>query len=128
MVGVALPSIGSELNLSTSTLQWVLSGYILGYGGLLLLAGRRTQAERDATTVEIGFALFAATSLACATMLAVASPAFLFGVTSPSQGTLVLAGKIVGTVVFVAVLVTILVRHRHATRQPSQPGRTRPDS
>ncbi|MGW7070239.1 DUF6332 family protein [Streptomyces sp. NPDC054855] len=90
--------------------------------------GRRTQAERDADTVEIGFALFAATSLAGATMLAVASPAFFFGVTSPSQGTLVLAGKFVGALVFVAVLVTILVRHRRAPRQPSQPGRTRPDS
>ena len=40
MVGVALPSIGSELDLSTSTLQWIVSGYILGYGGLLLLGGR----------------------------------------------------------------------------------------
>jgi MFS family permease len=40
MVGVALPSIGSELNLEPSSLQWVVSGYILGYGGLLLLGGR----------------------------------------------------------------------------------------
>ncbi len=40
MIGVALPSIGSELGLSTSTLQWLVSGYVLGYGGLLLLGGR----------------------------------------------------------------------------------------
>jgi MFS family permease len=40
MVGVALPSIGSELDLEPSSLQWVVSGYILGYGGLLLLGGR----------------------------------------------------------------------------------------
>ena len=40
MVGVALPSIESDLHLSTSTLQWVVSGYVLGYGGLLLLGGR----------------------------------------------------------------------------------------
>jgi MFS family permease len=40
MVGVALPSIGSDLDLSTSALQWVVSGYVLGYGGLLLLGGR----------------------------------------------------------------------------------------
>src|SRR5215207_8224235 len=40
MVGVALPSIGSELGLEPSSLQWVVSGYILGYGGLLLLGGR----------------------------------------------------------------------------------------
>src|SRR3954467_12823719 len=40
MVGVALPSIGDELGLSTSSLQWIVSGYVLGYGGLLLLGGR----------------------------------------------------------------------------------------
>jgi MFS family permease len=40
MVGVALPSIRSDLHLSTSQLQWIVSGYVLGYGGLLLLGGR----------------------------------------------------------------------------------------
>src|SRR5688572_5521858 len=40
MVGVALPSIQQDLDLSTSALQWVVSGYVLGYGGLLLLGGR----------------------------------------------------------------------------------------
>ena len=40
MVGVALPSIRSDLDLSTSSLQWLVSGYVLGYGGLLLLGGR----------------------------------------------------------------------------------------
>jgi MFS family permease len=40
MVGVALPSIRDDLHLSPSQLQWVVSGYVLGYGGLLLLGGR----------------------------------------------------------------------------------------
>src|SRR5919204_325076 len=40
MVGVALPSIKTDLNMSTSSLQWVVSAYVLGYGGFLLLAGR----------------------------------------------------------------------------------------
>jgi MFS family permease len=40
MVGVALPSIRADLGLSTSTLQWIVSGYVLGYGGFLLLGGR----------------------------------------------------------------------------------------
>src|SRR5215831_1602606 len=40
MIGVALPSIGSDLHMSTSSLQWVVSAYVLGYGGLLLLGGR----------------------------------------------------------------------------------------
>jgi EmrB/QacA subfamily drug resistance transporter len=40
MVGVALPSIREDLGLSTSSLQWIVSAYVLGYGGFLLLGGR----------------------------------------------------------------------------------------
>lgn len=40
MVGVALPSIGTDLGMAPSSLQWIVSGYVLGYGGLLLLGGR----------------------------------------------------------------------------------------
>jgi EmrB/QacA subfamily drug resistance transporter len=40
MIGVALPSIRTDLGMSTSSLQWVVSGYVLGYGGFLLLGGR----------------------------------------------------------------------------------------
>src|SRR5438094_1142154 len=40
MIGVALPSVRSGLHMSTSSLQWVVSAYVLGYGGFLLLGGR----------------------------------------------------------------------------------------
>jgi EmrB/QacA subfamily drug resistance transporter len=40
MTGVALPSIRADLGMSTSSLQWVVSAYVLGYGGFLLLGGR----------------------------------------------------------------------------------------
>ncbi len=40
MMGVALPSIRAELDLSTSELQWIVSAYVLGYGGFVLLGGR----------------------------------------------------------------------------------------
>jgi MFS family permease len=40
MMGVALPSIRADLGLSTSALQWVVSAYVLGYGGFVLLGGR----------------------------------------------------------------------------------------
>lgn len=40
MMGVALPSIRAELGMSTSALQWVVSAYVLGYGGFVLLGGR----------------------------------------------------------------------------------------
>src|SRR5690242_21560995 len=40
MMGVALPSIRAELGLTTSELQWIVSAYVLGYGGFVLLGGR----------------------------------------------------------------------------------------
>ncbi|MGN9817629.1 MFS transporter [Streptomyces sp. SD11] len=63
MVGVALPSIGSELDLSTSTLQWIVSGYILGYGGLLLLGGRTADLLGRRQVFLVALAVFALASL-----------------------------------------------------------------
>lgn len=40
MLSVALPSIRADLGLSTGELQWVMSAYVLGYGGFVLLGGR----------------------------------------------------------------------------------------
>src|SRR5437879_13847802 len=40
IVNVALPSIRRDLHFSVQSLQWVLSGYLLTYGGFLLLGGR----------------------------------------------------------------------------------------
>ncbi|MFD8146734.1 MFS transporter [Streptomyces sp. NPDC059708] len=40
MLNVALPSIRADLGLGTGTLQWVMSAYVLGYGGFMLLGGR----------------------------------------------------------------------------------------
>ena len=40
IVNVALPSIRSSLHFSVQNLQWVLSAYLLTYGGFLLLGGR----------------------------------------------------------------------------------------
>ncbi|WP_035956718.1 MFS transporter [Kitasatospora sp. NRRL B-11411] len=40
MLNVALPAIRADLGLSTGTLQWVMSAYVLGYGGFMLIGGR----------------------------------------------------------------------------------------
>ncbi|WP_220135752.1 MFS transporter [Nocardia gipuzkoensis] len=64
MIGVALPSIGAELDLSTSTLQWLVSGYVLGYGGLLLLGGRTADLLGRRKVFLIALAVFAVASLA----------------------------------------------------------------
>ncbi|WP_246644009.1 MFS transporter [Nonomuraea ceibae] len=63
MVGVALPSIQHELGLSTSSLQWVVSGYVLGYGGLLLLGGRTADLLGRRRVFLVALAVFAVASL-----------------------------------------------------------------
>lgn len=40
MLNVALPSIRADLGLSTGSLQWIMSAYVLGYGGFMLVGGR----------------------------------------------------------------------------------------
>src|SRR5260221_10183413 len=63
MVGVALPSIRADLGLSTSPLQWVVSGYVLGYGGLLLLGGRAADLLGRRRVFLAALAVFAVASL-----------------------------------------------------------------
>jgi MFS family permease len=63
MVGVALPSIRHDLGLSTSSLQWVVSGYVLGYGGLLLLGGRAADLLGRRRVFLAALAVFAVASL-----------------------------------------------------------------
>src|SRR5579871_598682 len=63
MVGVALPSIRSALDLSTSSLQWIVSGYVLGYGGLLLLGGRAADLLGRRRVFLTALAAFAVLSL-----------------------------------------------------------------
>src|ERR687884_1925006 len=62
MVGVALPSIRSDLGLSTSQLQWVVSGYVLGYGGLLLLGGRAADMLGRRRVLIAGLSVFVVAS------------------------------------------------------------------
>jgi MFS family permease len=56
MIGVALPSIGNSLHLSASSLQWIVSGYVLGYGSFLLLGGRTSDllSRRQVFLVAVG--------------------------------------------------------------------------
>src|SRR5438045_379225 len=63
MIGVALPSIRSALDLSTSSLQWIVSGYVLGYGGLLLLGGRAADLLGRRRVFLVALAVFAVVSL-----------------------------------------------------------------
>ena len=89
--------------------------------------GRRTQAERDAITVEIGYALCSAAFAAAVVLGAVAGPALLFALPEAVEVSLTGAGLVLATALFAVRTVAVLVRFRRAA-QPSQPGRTSPDS
>ncbi|MFC7846566.1 DUF6332 family protein [Streptomyces sp. NPDC057382] len=89
--------------------------------------GRRSQAERDAMTVEIGYALCSAAFAAAVVFGAVAGPALLFALPHTVALLLLRAGMVLAPVLFVWRVVSVLLRFR-ASAQPSQPGRTSPDS
>ncbi|MFF7277084.1 DUF6332 family protein [Streptomyces griseorubiginosus] len=90
--------------------------------------GRRNQAERDAMTVEIGYALCSALFAAAILFGAVAGPALLFELPGTVEKLLVRVALTIAPVVFVARVISVLVRFRREGAQPSQPGRTSPDS
>lgn len=63
LVGVALPAIGTDLNLTTAELQWIVNGYLLGYGALLLLGGRTADLLGRRKVFLVSLAVFALASL-----------------------------------------------------------------
>ncbi len=63
IVNVALPSIQGTLRFSQQNLQWVASGYILTYGGLLLLGGRLGDVLGRRRMLLSGLTVFAVSSL-----------------------------------------------------------------
>src|SRR5262245_19441456 len=77
ILNVALPSIERSLDFTQQNLQWVISGYLVSYGGFLLLGGRAGDLlgrRRMLVTGATAFALFS-----------------LCGALAPSSGTLVIA-------------------------------------
>ncbi|MGV9454104.1 DUF6332 family protein [Streptomyces sp. NPDC003635] len=89
--------------------------------------GRRTKAEQDAYVVELGYALCSALFAAGVVFGALAGPALLFELPGTAESLLVLGAKAVAVILFVARVISVLVRFRRSA-QPSQPGRTNPDS
>jgi EmrB/QacA subfamily drug resistance transporter len=65
VVNVALPDIGRDLNASTSSLQWILNGYVLTLASLILLGGSLGDRYGRRRVYVVGIALFTLSSLLC---------------------------------------------------------------
>ncbi len=65
IVNVALPSIRADLHFSTASLAWVVNGYMLTYGGFLLLGGRLGDLYGPRRLFVGGVTVFALASLTC---------------------------------------------------------------
>jgi EmrB/QacA subfamily drug resistance transporter len=65
IVNVALPSIARGLGADDSDLQWVVSGYALAFGLVLVAGGRIGDARGRRPTLMIGLAIFTRASAAC---------------------------------------------------------------
>ena len=65
IVGVALPSIREDLGFSETSLAWVVNGYLLTYGGFLLLGGRLGDLFGHRRLFIAGISTFTLASHAC---------------------------------------------------------------
>jgi EmrB/QacA subfamily drug resistance transporter len=63
IVNVALPSIQTDLNLSDSSLQWIVNAYTLVFGGFLLLGGRLGDLLGRKRLFLVGLVIFTGASL-----------------------------------------------------------------
>jgi EmrB/QacA subfamily drug resistance transporter len=63
ILNIALPSIKHDLGFTQESLQWVVNGYILTYGGFLLLGGRVADLLGRRRVMVTGLVVFAASSL-----------------------------------------------------------------
>jgi EmrB/QacA subfamily drug resistance transporter len=64
IVNVALPSIQRELGFAGSSVQWIVTGYAIAFGGLLILGGRAADLFGRRRMFTAGLAVFSAASLA----------------------------------------------------------------
>ena len=111
VVNVALPSIQRDLGFSQASLAWVINGYLITFGGLLLLAGRIGDLVGRRRVFLSGLGLFTVASLLCGL--------------APSQGLLIGArfvqgiGAAVVASMVLAVIVTVFPEPRETAKAMS---------
>jgi EmrB/QacA subfamily drug resistance transporter len=62
IANIALPFIGADLNINDANLTWIVTGYALAFGGLLLLGGRLGDLYGRRRVFMIGLSIFAIAS------------------------------------------------------------------
>ncbi|WP_207769979.1 DHA2 family efflux MFS transporter permease subunit [Microbacterium sp. TPD7012] len=62
IVNIALPVLGQQLGMDTAALAWVITAYVLAFGGLLLLGGRLADRYGHRRVFLVGTAVFVAAS------------------------------------------------------------------
>src|SRR5438094_3850479 len=108
IVNVALPSIQHDLHFTQQNLTWVMNGYLITFGGLLLLAGRMGDLVGRKKVFLAGLVLFTAASILCGVA---SSQAMLIGARL-LQG----AGGAVASSVILAIIVTEFPNAREQAR------------
>jgi EmrB/QacA subfamily drug resistance transporter len=118
IVNVALPSIQQDLGFSQGSLSWVVNGFLVTFGSLLLLAGRLGDLLGRRRVFLAGLVIFTAASLLCgvaSTQAELIGARLLQGVGAAAQASVILAiivtefpapadrGRAMGAYVFVSV-------------------------
>ncbi|MFF8882047.1 MFS transporter [Streptomyces flaveolus] len=97
VVAIALPHMGAELDLDRAALTWVVSGYALTFGSLMLLGGRAADLFGAKRVVLAGLTLFTAASLAAG--LATGAPLLLAARIAQGAGAAMLSPAALSVVV-----------------------------
>lgn len=107
---VALPKIQNDLGLSDAGRGWVISAYVLTFGGLMLLGGRLGDTIGRKRTFISGVALFTIASVLCAA----AWDAPTLVIARLLQG----VGSAIASPTALALIATTFPKGRPATRPP----------
>src|SRR5207302_659035 len=111
VVNVALPAIERDLHFSQASLAWVINGYMITFGGLLLLAGRFGDRLGRRRVFLAGLGLFTVASLLCG----LAPSQFLLIAARFLQG----AGAAIVASMVLGILVTLFPEPRERARAMS---------
>src|SRR5215813_3928416 len=64
-LNLALPAIGRQFNVASTDLQWVVSGYMLSIGALMVTAGRLADIFGRRKIIVLGLTIFGVLSIVC---------------------------------------------------------------